>query len=235
MSPLPISQVVDGSTIRLGGFDFERLVEGAIRRSDLKLRVEDEKWLSHRRHDALGIFPGRLDEFLGSSPVGDVPKNEDHPDDIPSVVFDGRRTVVDGSLAAVSRDEESILGEPDGHPSLDDLPDRLLDRLPCRLMNDAKDLLDLLSGRVGERPSGQLLGDGIEIVHATLWVSGDHAVADAGEGNLEPLVPVNNRVPYRFSSGAAKHLRWAHENGCRPRPGTMLVQGEWEERACSPS
>ena len=118
-------------------------------------------------NDALGIFPGRLDEFARPSPFGDVLKDEDHPDDIPSVIFDGRCTVVDGSLATVSRDEESMVPEPDGQPSLDDFPDRLFDRLPRRLSDDAKDLLDLLPGHVGKRPSGQLLGDGIEIVHAT--------------------------------------------------------------------
>ena len=77
--------------------------------------------------------------MLGLSPFGDVPKDEDHPDDIASVIFDGRGTVVDGSLAAVSGDEQSMFAEPDGQPSLDDLPDRLLDRLSGRLMDDAKD------------------------------------------------------------------------------------------------
>ena len=62
-----------------------------------------------------------------------------------------------------------MVPEPDGQPSLDDFPDRLFDRLPRRLRDDAKDLLDLLSGHLGKRPSGQLLGDGIEIVHATRW------------------------------------------------------------------
>ena len=61
---------------------------------------------------------------------GDVPKDEDDPDDIPSVIFDGRCTVVDGSLAAVSGDEQSMFAELDSQPSLDNLPDRLFKRFP---------------------------------------------------------------------------------------------------------
>ena len=63
--PLPVPQVVEESAFGLGGVDLERLVERAIRRPDVELRVEDEERLPHRRHDALGVFPGRLDGPLG--------------------------------------------------------------------------------------------------------------------------------------------------------------------------
>ena len=87
-----------------------------------------------------------------------------------------------------------MVPEPDGQPSLDDLPDRLLDRLPRRLVDDAKDLLDLHPGRVGERPAGEHLGDGIEVIHATVPVGGDDAVADGRERDLEPITPVEDGV-----------------------------------------
>ncbi len=64
---------------------------------------------------------------------------------------DGGGDGVDGPLAPVSRDVQGVVAEPDGQPPLDDLPDRLLDRLPRRLAEDAEDLLDLLTGRVGNR------------------------------------------------------------------------------------
>ena len=104
-----------------------------------------------------------------------------------------------------------MFAELAGQPSLDDLPDRLLERLTRRLMDDVKDPLDLFSDRVGERPSGQLLGDGIEIVHATPRVSGNHAVADAREGNLEPLMPGDTRVPCQSSFRVARRVRQAHD------------------------
>ena len=67
-----------------------------------------------------------------SPAFGDVPEDEDHADDVAPVILDGRGTVVDGPLAAVPGDEEGVVPEPDGQPALDDLPDRLLDRLSRR-------------------------------------------------------------------------------------------------------
>ena len=61
------------------------------------------------------------------------------------------------------------------------------------LVDDAEDLLDLLPGRVGERPAGERLGDGIEVVDAAVRVGGDDAVADGREGDLEPVTLVAQR------------------------------------------
>ena len=143
-------------------------------------------------------------------PFGDVAEDEDHADDVAPVILDGRGTVVDGPLAAVPGDEEGVVPEPDGQPSLDDLPDRLLDGLPRRLVDDAKDLLDLHPGRVGERPAGERLGDGIEVVHAAVSVGGDDAVADGGEGDLEPITPVEDRIVAPSRGGLARRLEVAH-------------------------
>ena len=151
-----------------------------------------------------------VDEPLALPPFGDVAEDEDDADDVAPVILDGRRTVVDGPLAAVPGDEEGMVPEPDGQPPLDDLPDRLLDGLPRRLVDDAKDLLDLHPGRVGERPAGERLGDGIEVVHAAVGVGGDDAVADGREGDLEPVPPVEDRVPYRSIAGVVGRLRMAH-------------------------
>jgi hypothetical protein len=87
-----------------------------------------------------------------------------------------------------------VIPEPDGQPTLDDLPDRLFDRRSRRLVDDAKDLLDRFPGRVGARPSGQRLGDGIEVVHAALRIGADDAIADGGEGDLEPVTLVGDRI-----------------------------------------
>ena len=73
-------------------------------------------------------------------------------------------------------------------------------------MDDGK-TLDFFSDGVGERPSGQLLGDWIEIAHATPRVGGDHAVADAREGNLERLTAGDTRVPRELSYRAARRAK----------------------------
>ena len=99
--------------------------------------------------------PGRVDEPLAVPTLGDVAEDEDDADDVAAAIPDGRRTVVDGPLAAVPGDEEGMVPEPDGLPPLDDLPDGLLDGPPRRLVDDAEDPLDLDPGRLGEGPAGE--------------------------------------------------------------------------------
>ena len=113
-----------------------------------------------------------VDGPLGLPPFGDVPEDEDHAHDVASGILDGCGTVVDGPLAAVAGDEERVVPQPDGQPPLDDLPDRLLDGLPGRLVDDAEDPLDFDPCRLGERPAGELLGDRIEVVDV-YWFSGN--------------------------------------------------------------
>ena len=112
-----------------------------------------------------------------------------------------------GRCAAVSGDEEGMVPEPDGQPSFDDFPDWLLDRLTGRLVDDAKDLLDLHSGRVGERPTRELFGDGIKVIHATVSVGCDDAIADGGEGNLQPVPSLESRAVRLSGGGVVRHLR----------------------------
>ena len=94
--------------------DREGLVEGVVRRPDVEVAVEDQKRPPHGGDDALGIGPGRVDEPLAVPAFGDVAEDEDDPDDVAARVTDGRRTVVDGPLAAVAGDEEGMVSEPDG-------------------------------------------------------------------------------------------------------------------------
>ena len=82
---------------------------------------------------------------------------------------------------------------------------------PRRLVDDVKDLLDILSGGVGERPSGQRLGDRIEVIDAAVGIGGDDAIADGGEGDLEPVPPLEDRVVYLSGMGVVRLLRVAHE------------------------
>ena len=57
--PLAVPEVVDESADGLGRGDPEGLVEGAIRRPDVEVPVEDQERPPHRGHDALGVRPGR--------------------------------------------------------------------------------------------------------------------------------------------------------------------------------
>ena len=54
-----------------------------------------------------------------------------------------------------------MVAEPDGEPTLDDDPDGLFDRPSGRLVDDVKNLLDILSGGVGEGPSCEFSATGL--------------------------------------------------------------------------
>ena len=51
--PLAVAQIVKQAVPHLLGIDFERLVEGAAGRQDVKLLVEHQKWLWNRVDDRL--------------------------------------------------------------------------------------------------------------------------------------------------------------------------------------
>lgn len=87
-----------------------------------------------------------------------------------------------------------MVPESDSQPSLDDLPDRLLDRSAGFLVDGMEDPLDLLPGGVGERPTREILGDGIEVVHPAYGIGRDDTIADARERDLEPVAPTEDRV-----------------------------------------
>ena len=91
----------------------------------------------------------------------DVAEDEDDARDVGPVIDDGGGTVVDRGLLAVPGDEHRVVCEADDVPVAEDLLDRVLDRQPGRLVDDAEDVLERLArlprraaSRRASRPPG---------------------------------------------------------------------------------
>ena len=78
------------------------------------------------------------------------------------------------------------LPRPTDEPRLDDLPDRLLDGLRVSSLTMRKTSLQARPRRLGDRPSGERLGDGVHVGDAAVGVGGHDRVADGGERDLIP-------------------------------------------------
>ena len=88
------------------------------------------------------------------------------PDDVP------RSSLMAAALSSMGRSLPSLAMRRVWFPSPTVSPRSMTIRTGCStacrvvFVDDAEDLLDLFPGRFGERPSGQRLGDGIEVVDA---------------------------------------------------------------------
>ena len=94
------------------GATLKGTVKRRIRRSNVKLGVEDNERLANRRHDIFGIRSRLVDEALTLPAFADIPKDEDHAHDVTLLILDRGRTVVDGSLAAITGDQKRMIAQP---------------------------------------------------------------------------------------------------------------------------
>ena len=150
--------------------------------------------------DALGVFPGRLDDVLAPPAFRDVAEDHDDADKLPVLAPDRGGTVVDGELAPVPGDEQRVVGEAADEARVDDLPDRLLDGLPGLFVDDAEDVFQAFPEGLGRRPSGERLGDGVHVGDEAVGVGGQDRVADGGERHLIPRGGLGARrvaLPFR--------------------------------------
>jgi hypothetical protein len=127
------------------------------------------------------------DAFLGLFALADVAKGQHNPQDIPCFVPDGRPAVVDGHLAAAPFEQHRMVGQPGHHAALKHLAGRVVHRRPGVLIDNVKHLLHRLSGRLGHTPAGQRFGHGIDKGNAAPGIGCNHRVANAGQGDAQPL------------------------------------------------
>lgn len=118
--------------------------------------------------------------------LGDVVEDHDDAHDISVVVADGGGAVVDRRFRAVLGDEDGVVGEADDRAQADGLVDRAFDELACLFVDNVEHVEQRSADRVGGRPAGHPLGDGVHVRDAGGGVGGDHGVADAAERSGEP-------------------------------------------------
>ncbi len=130
--------------------------------------------------------------LLGDHPLrpallGHVAEDQDDPGDRAVIAPDRRGAVLDRPVPAIASDQDRVVGQADDAARRQDLRDGILDGHAGRLVDDPEDLFERPAlGRLG-RPAGQGDGDLVEERDATLVVGGDHGVADARQGQAEPL------------------------------------------------
>ena len=87
--------------------------------------------------------------LLGFAPNRHIAEHQHDADDVTAAVAYRRGAVVDGPLASVAADQHRVVGQSDDLAELQDLFDRIVDRLARVLVDDAEDL--------GERTPGSVL------------------------------------------------------------------------------
>src|SRR5262249_36869056 len=83
--------------------------------------------------------------------------------------------------------EQSMVRQTNARSRLECAHDGIFNRAARPLVNELEYVGERTSDRLGLRPAGQLLGDAVHECHAGIGVGADHAVADAGERDSQPL------------------------------------------------
>ena len=117
-----------------------------------------------------------------------IAEHEHHADDTAIKVADGRGAVGDGPLRAVARNQHGVVRQTvdlAGGQHVVHGDDGGLARL---LVDDIENFAHRPALRLGVRPAGEFLGDGVEPGDAPLRVGGQHGVADGLERDGEFLL-----------------------------------------------
>ena len=152
-------------------------------------------------HPKTLLVPGQVQ--IDHPPRRHVTEHEDGPDDPATIVPDRGGVVVDVPLCAVPGDEERAHGQADDF-SLPQRPkDGVVHRPACLLAHDPKNRVDSLPGGFDGSPTRERLGHGVQGLHPAFGVGDEHGIADAVQGDPQPL-PLPHRLVglgFQASSG----------------------------------
>ena len=112
------------------------------------------------------------------------------------------------------------LASPTTTPSRRARQGGVLGRLAGVLVDDAEDLRQGLPRGLGLGPPGQGLGHPVEVGHPALGVGADDRVADAGEGDPQPL-PLGGELPLGLLAGEEDGPGVLERDG--PEPPLLVV------------
>ena len=152
---------------------------------------------------AIGVgHPGKLGDRLGelaelqlagmqfggvAALLGGVAEDHHGADQTPLGIPDGGGAVLNGRLGPVAGNQNRVVGQTD-NDSLGDYPiDRVGGRLARVFVDDLEDLAHRATLSVGLRPPSQGFRHAVEERDGPAGVGGDDPVADARQGDAEPL------------------------------------------------
>jgi hypothetical protein len=144
---------------------------------------------------------GRVDDgrqprpsFLRAPALAHVTEDQDGPDRQPAPVPHGGGAVLDGSLRPVTGDEDGVVRQAGDHTSSYGLQGRVLDRLPCRFVDNLEDNREGPADGVGPLPAGQGFRHAIHKRDSAVGISADDRVADARERQTQPFGMLGPRL-----------------------------------------
>ena len=118
-----------------------------------------------------------------------------------AAVANGRCRAFDIDFVAVAANQQHRPHRLDGARAADGDRQRIFQRFARFLVECAEDLLDRPALAILETPSGERLGDRVQIVDHALGVGGDDAVADALQSDLRALLLAEQRFLVELALG----------------------------------
>ena len=103
-------------------------------------------------------------------------------------IFDRRGAVFDRNLAAIPPNENGVIRQALGGALLERACDWIARDLARVFLDQMQHFADRTADRLGRRPAGQLFRDRVEERHPAIVIHRHDGVADAAEGDAEPLV-----------------------------------------------
>src|SRR5690606_7521261 len=126
--------------------------------------------------------------------LADVVKHEHAARDVAERIADRRGGALDVELVAVTANQECRPHRLRGAVAAHRDGDRVLDGLARLLVEAAEDLVDLPAHGIVELPAGQLLGDGVQVLHTALGVRRHDAIAYRLQRDLRALLLAEQRL-----------------------------------------
>ena len=167
-----------------------------------------------------------------------VPEHQHGPDRVPPLVAHGGGAVVDRPLRPVPGDEHRMVRQPDHHPLPQGSESGVLDRVARPLLQDPEDLRQGSARRFRLRPAGQGLGHAVEECDPAIGVGADDRIADAGQGDAQPLA-LGGQLPLGALAGGEDGLRVLQGDGPEPPLFVLLVSRHripsWSDARAVPS
>ena len=124
----------------------------------------------------------------------DVVKHQRHAAHRAVGPANNRAVGFDRRVRAIARHRHAAHRDLGFAVEVDERLNRVAAHLLARLVLAAEHVPQAVAPRVGERPAGDLLGHRVHSRHAAVGVGGDEAGTDAGQGDREALLAVEQTV-----------------------------------------
>ena len=127
-------------------------------------------------------------------------EDQDHPGQFPGCVPDRRRAAFDRDALAVLADQHQMIGPPHRAALAQHLRGNVFHRFAAVFVHYAQHLLNRNTRRGFRGPAHVFLGLGIHERDLAGGVAADNRIADAAEGDLQPLPALLQRrfgLPHR--------------------------------------